>query len=172
MQQIIAHVVGARPTFIKAAPVMRALAATGAEQRLIHTGQHYDDAMSAVFFRHLGLPHADLNLGVGSGTRARNTPALLVALADGFGNQEERTMIGVPCLTVGPNTERPITITQDTNRLVRPEEVGGGIDEILAGRVVTPTEPPPLWDGWAGERIPTIVRDWLDDRHAIAPAVP
>ena len=57
----IVYVVGARPNFIKVAPVYRALKArlTDAEHVLVHTGQHYDDAMSGVFFRELGLPEPD-----------------------------------------------------------------------------------------------------------------
>jgi UDP-N-acetylglucosamine 2-epimerase (non-hydrolysing) len=62
----IFHVVGARPNFMKAAPVVAALDAAGAEQRLVHTGQHYDRRMSEVFFEELGLPEPDMNLGVGS----------------------------------------------------------------------------------------------------------
>ena len=56
MAQTVAHVVGARPNFMKAAPVIRALAARGVAQRVIHTGQHYDEKMSDIFFRELGLP--------------------------------------------------------------------------------------------------------------------
>jgi UDP-N-acetylglucosamine 2-epimerase (non-hydrolysing) len=78
------HVVGARPNFIKAAPVVAAMAAAGAEQQLLHTGQHYDRRMSEVFFEELGLPEPDLNLGVGSGSHGRQTAALLVALEDAF----------------------------------------------------------------------------------------
>ena len=78
------HIVGARPNFIKAAPVIAALDAAGAEQRLIHTGQHYDRAMSAVFFEELGLPAPDINLGVGSGSHGSQTAALLVALEQTF----------------------------------------------------------------------------------------
>ncbi len=80
----LVHVVGARPNFVKAAPVIRALAAMGVEQRVIHTGQHYDEALSGVFFTQLGLPVPDLNLGVGSGSHGRQTAALLVALEDAF----------------------------------------------------------------------------------------
>ncbi len=80
----LAHVVGARPNFVKAAPVIRALERAGVSQRVIHTGQHYDDALSGVFFEQLALPEPDLNLGVGSGTHARQTAALLVALEDAF----------------------------------------------------------------------------------------
>ncbi len=70
MTQTVAHVVGARPNFMKAAPVIRALAARGVAQRVIHTGQHYDEKMSDIFFRELGLPEPDINLGVGSGSHA------------------------------------------------------------------------------------------------------
>jgi UDP-N-acetylglucosamine 2-epimerase (non-hydrolysing) len=78
----IVHIVGARPNFMKAGPVVRAGAALGLEQRLVHTGQHYDRTMSDVFFDELGLPEPDLNLEVGSGSHARQTAALLVALED------------------------------------------------------------------------------------------
>jgi len=76
----ILHIVGARPNFPKAAPVMRALAERGIEQQLIHTGQHYDDHMSAVFFRELSLPEPDINLGIGSGSHTAQTANLMIAL--------------------------------------------------------------------------------------------
>lgn len=74
------HVTGARPNFPKAAPVIAALAVLGVRQRLVHTGQHYDDRMSEVFFRELDLPRPDVNLGVGSGSHAQQTAAILVGL--------------------------------------------------------------------------------------------
>lgn len=359
MPQPIAHVVGARPNFMKAAPVIRALADRGVAQTVIHTGQHYDAAMSDVFFRDLGLPEPDLNLGVGSGSQAGQTAALMVALEKAFaaarpalavvygdvnstiaaalvaskgslplahveaglrsfddtmpeeinrrvtdllsellfvtspegvdnlravgipadrihlvgnpmidsllanlsrfdaprmrgelglhdgpyavatlhrpanvdspgaaqrivaavnglaelvplvlplhprgrptleaaglasserlrvveplgyvdfislvrgaaivltdsgGIQEETTILGVPCLTVRPNTERPITISHGTNRLVTPEEVVPLARRILADGMAAPPEPPPLWDGHAGSRIAAVVEEWL-----------
>jgi UDP-N-acetylglucosamine 2-epimerase (non-hydrolysing) len=82
MSGTVAHVVGARPNFMKAAPVIRALAARGIDQKVIHTGQHYDDALSRVFFRDLGLPEPDVNLAIGSGSHARQTGAIMVALED------------------------------------------------------------------------------------------
>jgi UDP-N-acetylglucosamine 2-epimerase (non-hydrolysing) len=69
----VVHVVGARPNFMKAAPVIRALGRLPLSQSLIHTGQHYDAQMSGVFFRQLGLPEPDINLGVGSDSHARQT---------------------------------------------------------------------------------------------------
>ena len=66
------HVVGARPNFMKAAPVLRALARhNGVRQTLVHTGQHYDANMSDIFFRELELPEPDVNLGVGSGSHSK-----------------------------------------------------------------------------------------------------
>jgi UDP-N-acetylglucosamine 2-epimerase (non-hydrolysing) len=359
MPETVAHVVGARPNFMKAAPVIRALADRRISQTVIHTGQHYDAAMSDVFFRDLGLPEPDLNLGVGSGSQAGQTAALLAALEKAFGGlrptlavvygdvnstiaaalvasktglplahveaglrsfddtmpeevnrrvtdllsellfvtspegvdnlravgipagrihlvgnpmidtllanlarfdsgrmrgelglnggpyavatlhrpanvdspeaaarivaavnglaelvplvlplhprgrptleaaglvssarlrvveplgyvdfislvrgaaivltdsggiQEETTILGVPCLTVRPNTERPITISHGTNRLVTPEEVVPLARRVLADGPVAPAEPPPLWDGRAGPRIAGILAEWL-----------
>ena len=359
----IVHVVGARPNFMKAGPVVLALRVLGVPQIVIHTGQHYDRAMSAVFFEELGIPEPDVNLGVGSGSHAAQTAALLVALepaltglapsivvvygdinstlatavvtsklgfplahveaglrsfdmampeevnrrvtdilsdlcfvtspegldnlrnegvpdermrfvgnpmidtlianlgrfdvasarraydlegpyaiatlhrpanvdtlsaarrlvhmlegiasrlplvlplhprgvatlesaglragdrlkvveplgyipfmslargaavvvTDSGGIQEETTILGVPCLTVRPNTERPITITHGTNRLVTPELVVPSIEAILRRPPAAPAEPPPLWDGHAGERIAAILQDWVAARRA------
>jgi UDP-N-acetylglucosamine 2-epimerase (non-hydrolysing) len=80
----VTHVLGARPNFVKAAPVIRALAALGHEQRVVHTGQHYDERMSDVFFAQLGLPEPDVNLGVGSGTQARQTAEVMVGMEHEF----------------------------------------------------------------------------------------
>lgn len=360
MSKTVAHVVGARPNFMKAAPVIRALDAVGIDQHVIHTGQHYDAKMSDVFFRDLGLPEPDTNLGVGSGTQAGQTAALMIALertfielrptlavvygdvnstiaaalvaaklgipmahveaglrsfddtmpeeinrrvtdllsdllfvtspegidnlvasgvptdrihfvgnpmidtllanldrfdaarmrsaldlperyavatmhrpanvdepaqaariatmlrgisdlatlvvplhprgrptleaaglvgsdrlrivdplgyvdflslvrgatlvvTDSGGIQEETTVLGVPCLTVRPNTERPITITHGTNRLLEPEDVVPVARSVLADGLAVPADGPPLWDGHSGERIAAIVQTWLED---------
>lgn len=74
----ILHVVGARPNFMKAAPVLHALAKRPAvKQSLVHTGQHYDANMSDVFFSQLEIPAADVNLGVGSGSHAQQTAEIM-----------------------------------------------------------------------------------------------
>lgn len=73
-------VVGARPQFIKAAIVSRALARTGIEEVLVHTGQHYDVEMSDIFFRELCLRAPAYNLGIGSGAHGQQTAQMLVEL--------------------------------------------------------------------------------------------
>jgi UDP-GlcNAc3NAcA epimerase len=77
----ILSIVGARPQFIKAAAVSRALRAlTGLREVLLHTGQHYDRGMSSIFFRELEIPRPDRNLGVGSGSHGAQTGRMLEAL--------------------------------------------------------------------------------------------
>jgi UDP-N-acetylglucosamine 2-epimerase (non-hydrolysing) len=361
MTNPIVHLVGARPNFMKAAPVLRACRERGIAQRLVHTGQHYSEALSDVFFRELELPEPDLNLGVGSGSHAAQTaatmtaleralpglePALLVmygdvnstlagalvaaklgmpiahveaglrsfdrsmpeevnrivvdiladllfvtspeaitnleregvpvdrihfvgnpmidtlmllrssfdaeaarrryglpdrygvvtlhrpsnvdsadaardavdailavsaevpliiplhprgratleaagltnrpglaivdpvgyvefmslvsgaalVITDSGGIQEETTILRVPCLTLRPNTERPITITNGTNKLVTVDTLPAIAAAVLAGPPATAPEPPPLWDGQAGGRIGAIIGNWLDAR--------
>jgi UDP-GlcNAc3NAcA epimerase len=66
-------VVGARPQFVKAAAVHRALMRKGADHAILHTGQHYDDAMSRIFFEELEIPRPAIDLGVGSGSHGRQT---------------------------------------------------------------------------------------------------
>jgi UDP-N-acetylglucosamine 2-epimerase (non-hydrolysing) len=87
MRAPITHVLGARPNFMKAAPVIAALAELGHEQRIVHTGQHYDERMSEVFFVQLGLPRPDVNLGVGlagSGSHARQTAEIMTGMEREF----------------------------------------------------------------------------------------
>jgi len=74
----ILHVVGARPNFVKAAPVLRATGQRGIRQTLVHTGQHYDRNMSDIFFTQLGLPEPDINLEVGSGSHAWQTAEIML----------------------------------------------------------------------------------------------
>lgn len=77
----VLHVVGARPNFMKVAPVLRALEGRGGFRSvLVHTGQHYDAAMSHAFFDELGIPEPDVHLGVGSGTHAQQTAGVLAGM--------------------------------------------------------------------------------------------
>ena len=75
------HVVGARPNFMKIAPVMTALGGfADVEQSLVHTGQHYDRGMSQVFFEDLGIPRPDVDLGIGSDRHGAQTGRMMIEL--------------------------------------------------------------------------------------------
>jgi len=97
-------IAGARPNFMKIAPIIRAIERRRAEggplrYRLVHTGQHYDDAMSGSFFRQLSIPAPDVNLEVGSGTQAEQTAAIMI--------RYERLLLERPsraCIVVGDVT--------------------------------------------------------------------
>jgi len=88
-------VAGARPNFVKIAPLREALSArAGMEPVIVHTGQHYDDLMSATFFRELQIPAADFNLGVGSASHAVQTAKIMQAF-DGFLDREKADLVVV-----------------------------------------------------------------------------
>jgi UDP-N-acetylglucosamine 2-epimerase (non-hydrolysing) len=90
-----------------------------------------------------------------------------LVVTDSGGIQEETTILGVPCLTVRPNTERPITISHGTNRLAEPEDVVELAGSILADGLDSPPEGPPLWDGHAGERIAAVLAAWLSPEPGV-----
>lgn len=78
-------VVGARPNFMKMAPILRALRAEGGfAPRLLHTGQHYDPEMDGIFFEELGLPRPDIHLGVGRGSQTAQTARIMEGLEAAF----------------------------------------------------------------------------------------
>lgn len=80
----ITLIAGARPNFMKIAPIIRAIHQNNSASnkkitfRLVHTGQHYDEKLSKIFFQELGLPEPDINLGVGSGSQAEQTARIMV----------------------------------------------------------------------------------------------
>ncbi len=79
-------------------------------------------------------------------------------LTDSGGIQEETTYLGIPCFTLRDNTERPVTVRAGTNTLLGLDPAAiAGIPAALAARGDTPSEPPPLWDGHAAERIAEVV---------------
>ncbi len=79
---LICNVVGARPNFMKIAPIVAELQRRGLPQFLVHTGQHYDTNMSKVFFDELGMPRPDVDLGIGSDSHARQTARVMMAFED------------------------------------------------------------------------------------------
>ncbi len=88
-------IVGARPNFMKAAPIHQAFRAAGLAHELIHTGQHYDEAMSKVFFEDLGMPRPIADLGVGSGSHAQQTGAVMVGLESFFAENKPKGVLVV-----------------------------------------------------------------------------
>jgi UDP-N-acetylglucosamine 2-epimerase (non-hydrolysing) len=88
-----------------------------------------------------------------------------LVLTDSGGIQEETTILGVACVTIRDNTERPVTVTHGTNRLAgtSPDGIRTTIAEVLAAPAAA-VPPPPLWDGRAGERIADILERWGNER--------
>lgn len=104
MPKLIDIIAGARPNFMKVAPIIEALDHSQArgvalEYRLIHTGQHYDKNMSGSFFEQLGIPHPDVNFGVGGGSQAEQTAGIMIAYEKLL--MEKRSDL---CLVVGDVT--------------------------------------------------------------------
>jgi UDP-N-acetylglucosamine 2-epimerase (non-hydrolysing) len=87
-----------------------------------------------------------------------------VVMTDSGGMQEETSILGVPCLTLRDNTERPITTELGTSRLVGndPERIRSAFGQVLAGRWPT-GKPIPLWDGKAGERAASAILEWFEN---------
>ena len=84
----VLSVVGARPQFVKLAPIAKAMAAAGVDHVICHTGQHYDPMLSDVFFEDLGIPAPDVHLGVGSASHGKQTGGILAAMDDVLAEHE------------------------------------------------------------------------------------
>ncbi len=147
----VLHIVGARPNFMKVAPVLAALNAhEHVVQTLVHTGQHYDANMSDVFFEQLGLPAPDVNLGVGSGSHARQTaeimmrfePVVLEAKPDivlVYGDVNSTAAAALVCAKIGVRVGHVEAGLRSFDRTM-PEEINRLVTDQLADMLFTPSE--------------------------------
>ncbi|HXS23882.1 MAG TPA: UDP-N-acetylglucosamine 2-epimerase (non-hydrolyzing) [Gemmatimonadales bacterium] len=149
-------VAGARPNFMKVAPLIRSIRTRAGRDpesaltyRLVHTGQHYDDRMSAVFFSELGIPEPDINLAVGSGSHARQTADIMTRFED-VCLQERPEWIGVvgdvnstvACSLVAAKLGIRIAHVEAGLRSfdrTMPEEINRLVTDALADLLLTPS---------------------------------
>lgn len=152
---LVTLIAGARPNFMKIAPIIRAIKAAEAagkdmHYRLVHTGQHYDKNMSDTFFEELGIPQPDMNLGCGGGTQAEQTAHIMVAF--------EQYLMANPCdlvLVVGDVTSTMACsiVAKKLNTkvchveagirswdLTMPEEINRMVTDSLADYMFTTTD--------------------------------
>jgi len=145
----VLHVVGARPNFMKAAPVYRALAQRGVTQVLVHTGQHYDAQMSDVFFQALEIPAPDESLNVGSGSHAQQTaaimskfePVLLARKPDVvlvYGDVNSTVAAALVCAKLGVKIGHVEAGLRSFDRTM-PEEINRLVTDQLADILFTPS---------------------------------
>src|ERR1700690_1152632 len=146
----ILHVVGARPNFMKAAPVIRALAKwPEARQTLVHTGQHYDKNLSDVFFPQLNMPEPDVNLEVGSGSHAWQTAEVMTRLEPVvlerkpdvvlvYGDVNSTVAAALVCAKLRIQVGHVEAGLRSGDRTM-PEEINGLVPDQLADLLFTPS---------------------------------
>lgn len=143
------HVVGARPNFPKLAPVHRAGRVAGVDQVVVHTGQHYDDAMSDRFFRDLGISAPDVNLEVGSDSHAAQTarimerfePVLLAHRPDWvvvYGDVNSTMAAAIVASKLGVRVAHVEAGLRSFDRTM-PEEINRIVTDRLASLLLTPS---------------------------------
>ena len=147
----VLHVVGARPNFMKVAPVLRALRSRPAvKQTLVHTGQHYDTNISDVFFAQLDIPAPDVNLGVGSGSHAQQTaeimsrfePIVLERKPDVvlvYGDVNSTVAAALVCAKLGVKIGH-VEAGLRSGDWTMPEEINRVVTDRLADLLFTPSE--------------------------------
>jgi len=151
----ITIIAGARPNFIKIAPIIHAMqkaAKNGVSlnYRLIHTGQHYDNEMSAIFFQELSIPHPAANLGVGSGTQAQQTAAIMTTFEkELISNPADLVLVvgdvtsTLACAIVAKKLQTRVAHVEAGIRsfdLSMPEEINRMVTDSIADMFFTTTE--------------------------------
>jgi UDP-N-acetylglucosamine 2-epimerase len=174
-QPELVHVLGARPNFVKAAPVIGALRSASVAQAVVHTGQHYDERMSEIFFKELGLPEPDVNLGVGSGSHAAQTAALLTGLEAEFTSRSPALVIvygdvnsTIAAALVAAKLHIPVTHVEAGLRsfdMTMPEEVNRRLTDQLS-ELCFATSPEAVGhlarEGVPGERVHLVGNPMID----------
>jgi UDP-N-acetylglucosamine 2-epimerase (non-hydrolysing) len=177
------HVVGARPNFMKAAPLMRALDLRSARQTLVHSGQHYDRNMSDVFFEQLGMRAPDVNLQVGSGSHAQQTaaimsrfePVLLDRKPDAvivYGDVNSTTAVALVCAKLGVPLVHVESGLRSFDRTM-PEEINRIVTDHLADLLLTPSSDANenlLREGIASSKIHLVGNIMIDTLVRLLPA--
>jgi len=146
----IVIVAGARPNFVKVAPIMQALKKRLAlKVTLVHTGQHYDEAMSSVFFKDLAMPEPDVYLGVGSGKHGEQTGKVLAAFEDVLSEKPADIVIvvgdvnsTVACALTAAKCQIPVAHVEAGLRSfdrTMPEEINRVVTDALADYLFTPS---------------------------------
>ncbi|MGO9863368.1 MAG: non-hydrolyzing UDP-N-acetylglucosamine 2-epimerase [Terriglobales bacterium] len=147
----VLHIVGARPNFMKVAPVMNALKTRQhVVQTLVHTGQHYDVNMSDVFFQQLGIPAPDVNLAVGSGTHAKQTAEIMVRMEPVvaerkpdivlvYGDVNSTVATALVCAKLGVRIGHVEAGLRSFDRTM-PEEINRLVTDQIADVLFTPSE--------------------------------
>src|SRR4051812_2039032 len=147
----LVHIVGARPNFMKAAPLVFALKGHALfQQKLVHTGQHYDANMSDVFFTQLGMPLPDVNLNAGSGSHAVQTAQIMIKLDELFQAERPDCVIvygdvnsTVAAALVCAKLQIKVAHVEAGLRsfdLSMPEEINRMVTDRLADLLFTPSE--------------------------------
>lgn len=175
-------VAGARPNFMKIAPLMKRIAeqnsqgtGVGFEIRLVHTGQHYDPKMSDVFFKELGIPEPDFNLGVGSGSQAAQTASVMTSFEPVCLKEKPHWVIVVGdvnstvactlvCAKMGIRVAHVEAGLRSFDRTM-PEEINRVVTDSLADLLLTPSEDANenlRREGVAGERIKLVGNIMID----------
>jgi UDP-N-acetylglucosamine 2-epimerase (non-hydrolysing) len=148
-QKTVVHIVGARPNFMKMAPVLRALQKYPVRQIVVHTGQHYSEKMSDVFFQELDIPAPDVNLNVGSGTHAQQTAAVMrtyepVALEHRpdvtivYGDVNSTVATALVCAKLGMRVVHVEAGLRSFDRAM-PEEINRVLTDQLSDLLFTPS---------------------------------
>lgn len=142
-------IAGARPNFVKIAPLIPALRAVGVDAVLVHTGQHYDWAMSESLFKDLGIPEPDANLGVGSGSHGAQTARVMVAFEEWLDRNPVDNVVTVgdvnstaACALVASKLDIPVAHVEAGLRSydrAMPEEANRLVADALSTWLFTPS---------------------------------